>query len=236
MTKKKTRKKIAASKPKEQPSGIEVILDFLLKLIGKGGKWAFITILVLALLVLGVGAYLLNRVSENSATTEVDQRIDVTPTQITAMKQIGQWEFLSVSDEELVDTLRPGFFSDDELIRIYYGTMRLGIDMSDANESWISHDNDTIEVTLPPIRLLDDRFIDEARTKSFFESGSWSDADREAMYQRARQRMMARGLSKSNMESAEQNASRQFYQMMRSMGFEHVKVRFAQTPQERKKQ
>ena len=36
--------------------------------------------------------------------------------------------------------------------------------------------------------------------------------------------------------SAEQNASRQFYQMMRSMGFEHVKVRFAQTPQERKKQ
>ena len=223
-------------KPKEQPSGIEVILDFLLKLIGKGSKWAFITILVLALLVLGVGAYLLNRVSENSATTEVDQRIDVTPTQITAMKQIGQWEFLSVSDEELVDTLRPGFFSDDELIRIYYGTMRLGIDMSDANERWISHDNDTIEVTLPPIRLLDDRFIDEARTKSFFESGSWSDADRETMYQRARQCMMVRGLSKSNMESAEQNASRQFYQMMRSMGFEHVKVRFAQTPQERKKQ
>ncbi|MCR4852229.1 MAG: DUF4230 domain-containing protein [Prevotella sp.] len=176
----------------------------------------------------------MDKVSDNDATTEVNQSIDVTPTQIAAMKQIGQWEFLSVSDEELVDTLRPGFFSDDELIRIYYGTMRLGIDMNDVSESWIKQDKDTIEVTLPPVKLLDEKFIDETRTKSFFESGSWSDADREAMYQRAKQRMMARGLSKSNLESAEQNASRQFYQMMRSMGFEFVKVRFAQMPKEGK--
>jgi hypothetical protein len=216
-----------SKKPYEKPTT---------SVLGTIGKWLLILCTVIVLVVAAVFFFAYRAISNTGAEIAVDDRIDVTPTHVELMKQIGEWEFLSIADEELVDTMRPGFFSDDELIRIYYGTMRLGIDMSDANESWISHDNDTIEVTLPPIRLLDDRFIDEARTKSFFESGSWSDADREAMYQRARQRMMVRGLSKSNMESAEQNASRQFYQMMRSMGFEHVKVRFAQTPQERKKQ
>ena len=74
-----------------------------------------------------------------------DTAIDPTPTQIQSIKAIGEWEFLSVSVEELADTVRKGILSNDELARIYYGTMRLGIDMSDANESWISHDNDTIE-------------------------------------------------------------------------------------------
>ena len=49
-----------------------------------------------------------------------------TPTQITAMKEIGEWEFLVVHDEELVDTVRKGVFTDDSLIRIYYGTYALG--------------------------------------------------------------------------------------------------------------
>ena len=41
--------------------------------------------------------------------------VDITPVQIERIRQIGQWEFLSLSDEELVDTVRRGFFSDDEL-------------------------------------------------------------------------------------------------------------------------
>ena len=217
-TRRKTRKET-------EQSGLEIILDYLLLLIKKTGIWGIITLSLLAVIVLGV-CYLWNHATDMSVGTEVDQTINVTPTQITAMKQIGEWEFLSVNDEELVDTMRRGFFSDDELIRIYYGTLRLGIDMNDVSEDWIGQENDTIVVNLPPIKLLDERFIDEARTKSFFENGKWSDADREAMYQRARQRMRTRGLSDKNIASAEQNASRSFYQMMRSMGFEHIKVRF----------
>ena len=58
-----------------------------------------------------------------------DEAIDATPTQIQSIKAIGEWEFLSVSLEELTDTVLKGFFSDDELARIYYGTLRLGINM-----------------------------------------------------------------------------------------------------------
>ena len=141
------------------------------------------------------------------------------------MKQIGEWEFLSVADEELIDTLRAGFFKDDELIRIYYGTLRLGIDMREVDDDWLEHDGDTLVVKLPPVKLLDEQFIDEARTQSFFESGKWTDADRHAMYERARERMKVRALNSSNLKSAEENATRQFYQLMRSMGYDNVRVR-----------
>ncbi len=94
-------------------------------------------------------------------------KIDITPVQIERIRDIGQWEFLAISDEELVDTVRHGFFGDDELARIYYGTLRLGIDLQETSEGWIKMDKDTVVVMLPPIKLLDEKFIDEARTKTF---------------------------------------------------------------------
>ena len=226
MTKKQKTKQVRKRRQQtQQTSGIEVIVDGIIRLVGKMGKGLFFAVLVVALLVIGAGYYFFNKATDMSASVDVDQRIGITPTQITAMKQIGEWEFLSVADEELIDTLRAGFFSDDELIRIYYGTPRLGIDMREVDDNWIQRDKDTIVVVLPPVKLLDEHFIDEARTKSFFESGKWTDADRNAMYERARQRMKARALNSSNMKSAEENAMRQFYQMLRSMGFENVRVR-----------
>lgn len=150
----------------------------------------------------------------------------LSPTQIKSIESIGQWEFLSVSDEELVDTTRHGFFGDDKLVRIYYGTLRLGIDMKDVKEGWMEANKDTIVCTLPPIKLLDNNFIDEAKTKSFFETGKWTGQDRQAMYERAYRSMKKRCLSSSNITTAENNAQSQFFKMLKTMGFSNVKVRF----------
>ena len=46
------------------------------------------------------------------------------------------------------------------------------------------------------------------------------------MYQRAVAKMKERCLTSANITSAQQNASRQFYQLMRSMGHENVKITF----------
>lgn len=150
----------------------------------------------------------------------------LSPTQIKSIESIGQWEFLSVSDEELIDTTRHGFFGDDKLVRIYYGTLRLGIDMKDVKEGWMEADKDTIVCTLPPIKLLDNNFIDEAKTKSFFETGKWTGQDRQAMYERAYRSMKKRCLSSANITTAENNAQSQFFKMLKTMGFSNVKVRF----------
>ena len=170
--------------------------------------------------------YFINKAADSSLGIETSDTIDITPEQIQSIRDIGQWEFLAVSDEELVDTVRRGFFSNDRLARIYYGTMRIGVDLSKVGEGWISVEADTIVLRLPPVGLLDDRFIDEARTVAFFESGHWTAQDREAMYQRARRRMLSRGLSPQNLKSAQDNADAQFRQLLRSMGYQRVIIRF----------
>ena len=70
--------------------------------------------------------------------------IDITPTQIQEIQNIGQWEFLSINDEELIDTVSRGFFSDSELVRIYYGTVRLGVDLRQAGPQWLHVEGDSI--------------------------------------------------------------------------------------------
>ncbi len=190
--------------------------------IGLLSKKNILVTLLLLTVVAFAAIWLYQGVRQTEVSLGADQRIDLTPQQIQSIKDIGQWEFLSVSDEQLVDTTRRGIFSDDHLVRIYYGTMRLGIDMRQLETGWIQREGDSLTIILPSIGLLDRDFIDEARTRSFHESGRWTAQDREALLKRAYQRMLQHGMTDQNIESARQNGEALFRQMMRSMGFEHV--------------
>ena len=161
-------------------------------------------------------AWIFSSVKTSSVEISADQKIDITPEQIKSIKDIGEWEFLAISDEEMVDTVRKGFFSDDHL----------GVNLKQVESGWITVNDDTLDITLPKIGLLDRDFIDEARTKSFFESGKWETKDREALLRRAYQRMLQRGLTPQNLEAARQNGDAQVRQVMQSMGFKFIKVRF----------
>lgn len=173
-------------------------------------------------------AWLVSSIRRSEVSVEVDQRINVTPQQIASIKDIGEWEFLSVACEELADTVRRGFFTDDHLVRIYYGTLRLGINMHQVEPGWIVARGDSIVVQLPPVGLLDRDFIDEARTKSFYESGHWSGADREALYRKAYRQMTVHGLTPQNLETARQNGEAQFQKMMKAMGYQKVTISWQQ--------
>ena len=170
--------------------------------------------------------WLLFTEKDNHLSLEVNSDINVTPEQIQRIKAIGEWEFLSISDEELVDTVRKGLFKDDQLVRIYYGTLRLGVNLQHVKDGWIKTQGDTVSVTLPKVGLLDENFIDEARTKAFYESGKWTPKDREALYHKARRQMKAHCLTPQNLKSAENNADTQFRRMMKAMGYNNITVRF----------
>ena len=172
--------------------------------------------------------YIYNKVSSNSISLTTDDRIDVTPQQIRTIRAIGEWEFLSVSDEEMVDTLRHGIFFDDQLVRIYYGTLRLGIDMQQLSDNAFSSRGDTLVATLPVIQLLDQNFIDEARTRSFISKGDWDTSDREALYHRAKAKMLRQCLTPQNIRQAQQNAEEQVSGMLHAMGFKQVIITFEQ--------
>ena len=160
----------------------------------------------------------------NVVTTERVERVMLTPTQIKSIESIGEWEFLAVSDEEIVDTVSHGFFGDSELIRIYYGTLRMGIDLRQARKGWIRLEGDTVCADLPPVRLLGNEFIDEARTQTFYETGTWTAADRKRLYLKASRIMRQRVVNRDNLNKANQQAEAQMDKLLHAMGFEHVRI------------
>ena len=178
-------------------------------------KYGIILLTILALILAGT-LYWLNKDNTVSVTTE--EQTTLSPTQVESIEAIGEWEFPAISNEELVDTVRRGFFGDDQLVRIYYGTLRLGINMKDVKEGWIqtNAEKDSIVCTLPPIRLLD----------SFFEEGKWTGADRQALYDRAYAQMKKRCLTPANIRIAQRNARQQFRDMFKAMGFPNARVEF----------
>lgn len=167
-----------------------------------------------------------NATEDNYINLGTSEGIDPTPTQIQAIKDIGEWEFLSISAEEMVDTVRKGFFSNDELVRIYYGTLRIGVNMHQVEPGWIKAKGGSIEMTMPKIGLLDKDFIDEAKTKPFFESGKWSPQDREALYKKAYSQMIQHCLTKENLEAAKANGEAQMKQMMQQLGYKKITILF----------
>ena len=155
-----------------------------------------------------------------------NEQIDTTPTQIQSIRDIGEWEFLSVSAEEMVDTVRKGFFSDDELVRIYYGTLRLGINMQNLSEDAIRVQSDTLQATLPKVTLLDKDFIDEAKTKSFYESGKWTPQAHQALYQKAHRQMLHHCLTPENLTTAQSNAESQLRNLFTQLGYKTITLHF----------
>ena len=158
-----------------------------------------------------------------------DTRIDVTPEEVRSIRDIGQWEFLAVSTEELVEWSRSRTFSTDRLVRIYSGTLRLGIDLRKAPADWFtSLPDSTASLHLPPVELLDSNFIDEARTRSFYEKGICPPKALDDLYARARQQMLHRCLTPQNLKQAENNARQQFTKLFEAMGFRQVILTFGE--------
>lgn len=155
-----------------------------------------------------------------------DNRIELTSQEVRHIEEIGEWEFIAVRCEVVVDTLRKGFFSDDRLVAIYTGTPRLGIDLGRVERDWVMVAGDTVTLSLPPVGLLDEHFVDEARTRVFYESGTWTGGARKEMYVRACRKMREQCMTKENLYQAEENARKQFAAMFRALGFQTIVIKF----------
>lgn len=187
--------------------------------------WIFaVAAIVIAITYIYIG------IKENSPIhleVERNTRIDLTPEQILSVRDIGQWEFLTINTEELVEWQRSRTLTTDRLTRIYQGTLRLGIDMSKASDDWFtSLPDSTAQLILPHAALLDNNFIDEARSRSFYEKGSIPPEARDQLYDQARKKMMQRCLTPQNLQTAERNARNEFTRIFKSFGFKTVTIQF----------
>lgn len=151
-----------------------------------------------------------------------------TPVTVTSLQEIGKWEFLAIEDDEIIDTIRNGLFSNDVLTRVYHGTVRIGVNMKQMRKADIKYQKhgDKLVVRLPKVGLLDKKFIDEARTDSYYESGKWSEKARKELLKRAERKMLKRCLTKQNIKTAEQNGKAAAQQLFKSLGYENVEIKF----------
>lgn len=160
--------------------------------------------------------------------------IERTPEEIRAIRDIKEWEFLAVQTEELVEHHEAHTFGDKHLVKVFRGTLRIGINMQQADDQWFRADSSachlgappTAILTLPDIQLLDENFIDEPNSTTFYEEGTMSAKAKEALLNKAADAMKARALQPDNMEVARQAARDQFTKIFKALGFGEVEINF----------
>ena len=196
-------------------------------------RWWKLSLCLLALAGIGVGVLWLKSTSSTDTpllSVERTTTIETTPEEVRQIRDIGQWELLSAATEEMVELHRTGILHDDHLVCIYRGTLRLGINLHHASADWFRADSTTAILQLPPIELLDEDFIDEARTTTFFEEGSWTAADKQKLYLQAKKAMKQRILTPEHLQQAQQNAKEQFSKIFTNLGYHEVLITFAKSP------
>ena len=185
-----------------------------------------VTLILITFALIAYGVMVVYR-SFTSTDSAVDKPIVQSPEEIVHLRSIGQWEFLSVESEELVERHHTGLMSDRDLICIYRGTLRIGVDLRKLPEDWVEVKGRNAIVHLPQPSLLDENFLDESRTTVFMEQGLFRAEEREAMIAEAKNKMKQRALSTDNLSIARRNAESQFQKLFLAMGFEDVIVEFA---------
>lgn len=189
-------------------------------------------ILTLFLVALAAAAFLYVKCSNEPlvAVTKTNPgKMLISPEEIRQIEDIGQWVFLNIETEEMVDTVRKHLLtSDDALSRIYTGTLHFGLDMEKVKGTdWFTAQGDTAYLSLPAVELMDEDFINEAKTRTFYEVGEWNAATLKVLYERARQQMKNRCLTDRNLKAAQDNAEREICAFIRSFGFKEVNLSFS---------
>ena len=69
----------------------------------------FLLVLISVVVIVAV-AYIIFSVKDSNIEVTDSTTVEITPSQIESIRAIGEWEFLTVNDEELVDTIDKGFF------------------------------------------------------------------------------------------------------------------------------
>lgn len=190
-------------------------------------KWRF----TLTLLLLGALAYVGYRVKKvyidgDGLFSTPTQAIDTTPEEIRSLRDIGQWEMLSVDTEELVEKNEHSLLSTAQMVCVYRGTLRIGIDMAKTTEKWCDVQGKSVTLHLPEVELLDNDFINDTRTTVFVQEGNWSAEAKQQMRTQAAEAMKKRALSAENLSLARRNAEEQFRKLFAALGYEEVNIVF----------
>lgn len=193
------------------------------------GKIKLAAVVAVCLIVVVAVLYMCHAAKSVTAGHQTEVVVTPTPVNLDSIRAIGQWAFLTVEMDEVVDTVNHGLFSSDRISVAYHGTLHYGIDVAEARPGWVTIAGDTaVSVVLPPVKLLDDRFLDERNVKVYEGRDDMDFINkptvRAALVRKAKAAMIRRG--RENIPEARGKAEDEVRRIFSQHGYKKIVVRF----------
>lgn len=193
------------------------------------GKIKLAAVVVVCLIVMVAVLYMCHAAKNVTAGHQTEVVVTPTPVNLDSIRAIGQWSFLTVEMDEVVDTVDRGLFSSDRISVAYHGTLHYGINVAEARPGWVTIVGDTaVTVVLPPVKLLDDRFLDERNVKVYEGRDDMDFINkptvRAALVRKAKAAMIRRG--RENIPEARGKAETEVRRIFSQHGYKKIVVSF----------
>ncbi len=148
-----------------------------------------------------------------------DNRIEIGPTIITQLQGKKQWCFREIAMQETSEI--KGITGS--LLKRYYGTLRLGVELDSINENSVKFDeaNKTLHLKLPKIQILDENFIDESRTETLLENAwtKFNNKELKQCFNKAKEKMIKNNFTPRNIGLAEDQGISEVKRLVKSTGY-----------------
>ena len=188
------------------------------------GKIKLAAVVVVCLIVMVAVLYMCHAAKSVTAGHQTEVVVTPTPVNLDSIRAIGQWAFLTVEMDEVVDTVDRGLFSSDRISVAYHGTLHYGIDVAEARPGWVT----IVSVVLPPVKLLDYRFLDERNVKVYEGRDDMDFINkptvRAALVRKAKAAMIRRG--RENIPEARGKAEAEVRRIFSQHGYKKIVVSF----------
>jgi len=113
------------------------------------------------------------------------------------------------------------YIGDEELVLIIKGKVRAGFDLSDLSEEDILIDENTIELKLPKVKIIE-TITNPSDFETYEESGTWSFEEIKEFKNKAREKIENSAIEGGILELAEKSGIEKLKSLIEAFGFKQV--------------
>lgn len=165
--------------------------------------------------------------------------IDESPLLLKEIKQINELVSITALDEVVVSTVKPaplgslrqlirissplGGLSMQRIVLIVKGKIIAGTDLSKLNEGKVFIQEDSVSITLPKSIYLD-IIVNPSTTETFLEEGEWTQAEVNALKQKAIDKLRERANQQGLLQKADAQSLRVMHDFLWALGYRRIRV------------
>ena len=154
-------------------------------------------------------------------------KIDKTENVIVEIKKLGEFVTASYYEEMVLHYAKKSTKvldkSKDELVMLAKGKVRAGFDLKEVSEEDIIVRNDTVEMNVPPVKIID-VIINPSDFEIYEEDGKWSQSLITSIQSEARKKLKTHALTNNILDKAKQMGRNRLEEILKGLEFPLKKV------------